>query len=182
MVPTNVRELRHRLAELVARYGVPGVSVSVLADGEVTDAAAGVVNVRTGVDVRTDISLHDPVDHEGVDRDSGHALVDEGLVDLDEPVSRYLPGFHTADRGLSATITIRHLLTHTGGFEGDIWAPTTCDPDALELFVSEHVARAPQYLSSRDACSLLQCWHGCARAPGRGRAQDGRTPTRSAGT
>ena len=35
---------------------------------------------------------------------------------------------------------MRHLLTHTGGFEGDIWAPT--DDDTLEQFVAEHVAAA----------------------------------------
>ena len=39
---------------------------------------------------------------------------------------------------------MRHLLTHTGGFEGDLWAATTCGPDALQRFVTDLVAAAPQ--------------------------------------
>lgn len=39
-------------------------------------------------------------------------LVDRGLVRVDDPVSKYLPGF---DTGAKREITIRHLLTHTAG-------------------------------------------------------------------
>lgn len=38
-------------------------------------------------------------------------LVDEGLLDLDAPVRRYLPGFRVADEGASARMTVRHLLS-----------------------------------------------------------------------
>src|SRR5918997_7085077 len=40
-------------------------------------------------------------------------LVEEGKVKLDEPVCTYLPGFATADRRLSDTITVRQLLNQT---------------------------------------------------------------------
>jgi CubicO group peptidase (beta-lactamase class C family) len=39
-------------------------------------------------------------------------LVDEGLVDLSETVSRYLPDFR---EDVGAKVTIRHLLTHSSG-------------------------------------------------------------------
>ncbi|HUB62334.1 MAG TPA: serine hydrolase [Puia sp.] len=39
-------------------------------------------------------------------------LADRGLIRVDDPVSRYLPGF---DTGAKRQITIRHLLTHTAG-------------------------------------------------------------------
>ena len=147
MVTSNVLHLRRRLAELVARYEVPGASVSVLANGEVTDAAVGVVNVRTGVEAQPDSPFMIQSITKVWTATLVMQLVDAGLVVLDEPITRYLPGFRTADPTLSATITVRHLLTHTGGFEGDIWASTTCDEDALKLFVDEHVACAPQYLT-----------------------------------
>ncbi|MGH9172153.1 MAG: hypothetical protein ACRD0Z_14990 [Acidimicrobiales bacterium] len=35
-------------------------------------------------------------------------------------------------------------MTHTGGFEGDIWAETSAGDDALERFVEDLVACAPQ--------------------------------------
>jgi serine-type D-Ala-D-Ala carboxypeptidase len=39
-------------------------------------------------------------------------LVDRGLVHIDDPVSKYLKAFASGDK---ASITIRHLLTHTAG-------------------------------------------------------------------
>ncbi|HEV9038001.1 MAG TPA: serine hydrolase [Puia sp.] len=45
-------------------------------------------------------------------------LADRGLIHIDDPISRYLPGFDTGEK---KKITIRHLLTHTAGL--DEWYP-----------------------------------------------------------
>ncbi len=42
-------------------------------------------------------------------------LVEEGKVELDAPVQRYLPWFRVADEAASAAITVRHLLNQTSG-------------------------------------------------------------------
>lgn len=49
------------------------------------------------------------------------AMVDAGLIGLDNPVTDYLPYFtpRLAD-GSTPVITIRHLLTHTAGLGGEI--------------------------------------------------------------
>ena len=44
--------------------------------------------------------------------------VDQGLVGLDDPVSKFLPTFHDAE--VAKPVTIRHLYTHTAGFK-DYW-------------------------------------------------------------
>jgi len=55
------------------------------------------------------------------------ALVDAGLLELDAPVSQYLPYFRPKlANGEEAVITIRHLLTHTSGL-GREYAPTEND-------------------------------------------------------
>ena len=41
-------------------------------------------------------------------------LEEQGLLDLDRTVASYLPEFNAPDK---ATITLRHLITHTGGLE-----------------------------------------------------------------
>jgi CubicO group peptidase (beta-lactamase class C family) len=41
-------------------------------------------------------------------------LTEEGLVDLEDYVSKYIHGF---DKGLSSRIRIKHLLAHTAGFD-----------------------------------------------------------------
>ena len=42
-------------------------------------------------------------------------LVEQGKVELDAPVQRYLPWFRVADATASAQITVRHLLNQTSG-------------------------------------------------------------------
>jgi CubicO group peptidase (beta-lactamase class C family) len=42
-------------------------------------------------------------------------LVEQGKIELDAPVQRYLPWFRVADASASAQITMRHLLNHTSG-------------------------------------------------------------------
>jgi CubicO group peptidase (beta-lactamase class C family) len=146
MAGRDLLDLPHRLAELIGKHDVPGASVSVLVDGDVVDAAVGVVNIRTGVEVGPDSPFMIQSITKVWTATLVMQLVDEGLVGLDEPVRRQLPGFRTADERESASITVRQLLTHTGGFEGDIWAATTCGEDALQRFVEDLVSRAPQHI------------------------------------
>lgn len=42
-------------------------------------------------------------------------LVESGTLDLDAPVSAYLPWFHFSQPGMEDQITLRHLLSHTSG-------------------------------------------------------------------
>ena len=82
MAPTQL-QLRERLADLVSEHGVPGASVSVLVDGEITDAEAGVVNVRTGVEVGRDSPFMIQSTTKVWTATLVMQLVDEGLVELD---------------------------------------------------------------------------------------------------
>ncbi len=43
-------------------------------------------------------------------------LVEQGKVELDAPVQRYLPWFRVADPEVSSQMTVRHLLNQTSGF------------------------------------------------------------------
>lgn len=42
-------------------------------------------------------------------------LVEQGKVELDVPVQRYIPWFRLTDPDASARLSLRHLLTHTSG-------------------------------------------------------------------
>jgi CubicO group peptidase (beta-lactamase class C family) len=68
-------------------------------------------------------------------------LVERGVLDLDTPVVRYVPGLALSDPALGARVTLRHLLSHTSGLGvgGKDWGPP--DRDALARFVHEQLAR-----------------------------------------
>ena len=52
------------------------------------------------------------------------ALIDHGLLSLDDPVTRWLPGFKpSAPDGSTPVITVRQLLTHTAGLTYPFWEP-----------------------------------------------------------
>ena len=143
----NLDDLRGRLAEqlpeLIARYGVPGAAVGVLAGGEVVDVAAGVLNKATGVAATADSVFQIGSITKVWTATLVMQLVDEGRVDLEAPVRRYVPGFRLASESAAAAITVRQLLNHTAGFEGDIFTDTGTGDDCVAKFV-EVLADVPQ--------------------------------------
>lgn len=126
-------------------HDIPGASIVVAVADEVIEVVYGVVNTRTRVPVTPDAVFQIQSVTKVFTATLVMQLVDEGLVDLDDPVRYHLPEFRTADVAASEQITVRHLLTHSGGFEGDLWQPTTSDDDALNRFVRDLVTNAVQY-------------------------------------
>ena len=128
--------LDRRLPELLAEHGVVGAQVAVLADGEIHDAAAGVLSTATNAPVTagsifqigsiTKVWTATLIMH----------LVHEGLLDLDRPVRDVLPDFRLAEEQAAQVVTPRQLLCHTGGFEGDQWFDTGTGDDCVAKFVA----------------------------------------------
>jgi CubicO group peptidase (beta-lactamase class C family) len=58
-------------------------------------------------------------------------LVDSWRVDLDAPVTRYLPGFRLSSPEATEALRVRHLLTHHTGFWGDDFTDFGNGDDAL---------------------------------------------------
>lgn len=131
--------------ELVAKYDVPGAQVAVLANGEIRDEAAGVLSLRTQVEATTDSVFKIGSITKIWTATLIQQLVDDGVLDLDRPVRGSLPGFRLSDPAATASLTARHLLTHTGGIDGNHFTDTGRNDDAIEKFVAI-LAEADQLL------------------------------------
>jgi CubicO group peptidase (beta-lactamase class C family) len=143
----HVRPLPDDLARFVrkelARTKTPGVSVGVLAGGRAYASGFGTTNV----------SAPAPVDHETLFQigSTGKTftttaimrLVERGELDLDAPVRRYVKDLALRDPDVTKRVTLRHLLTHTGGWAGDLFMDTGRGDDALALVVKA-MRKAPQ--------------------------------------
>jgi CubicO group peptidase (beta-lactamase class C family) len=127
---------QERLALLADKHGVPGANLAILADGEVTEAAYGVLNIRTGVEATTDSLFQIGSISKVWTATLIMQLVDEGRLDLDAPVVTYLPDFKVADADVTATVTTRHLLAHTSGIDGDHFLDTGRGDDCVEAYVA----------------------------------------------
>ncbi|KJK42072.1 hypothetical protein UK23_38955 [Lentzea aerocolonigenes] len=137
-VETPAEWITRRLPELLEEHGVVGAQVAVLADGEIVDVAAGVLNVETGAPVTTDSLFQIGSITKIWTATLVMQLVHEGLLDLDRPVRDVLPEFELADEQAAQVVTPRHLLTHTAGFEGDKFAEIDSgDPDTIDTYVAQ---------------------------------------------
>lgn len=113
--------LQTLLDETRVRHGVVGASLAVMHDGKVEAAASGLLNVDTGAQVRTESPFQIGSISKLFTATLALQLVDEGRLDLDAPLRRYLPDFTLANESAAARITMRQLLSHTSGMEGDFF-------------------------------------------------------------
>ncbi len=127
--------IAENLPTLLERYDVPAAAVGVLADGEVVDHAAGLLSMSTEVEATTDSVFQIGSITKLWTSSLVLQLVDEGRVDLDATVRTYLPEFEIGDKEAASGITVRQLLTHTSGFEGDIFTDTGVGDDCVEKFL-----------------------------------------------
>jgi len=139
---------QQRLAELAEKHRVPGAALGILrhrpdGEGEVVEAAYGLLNKETGVDVTTDTVFQIGSMTKVWTATIVMQLVDEGKLDLDAPIVDVLPEFRLADAEVAKTVTMRHLLAHTSGIDGDIFRETGRGDDCLEKYV-ESLADAAQ--------------------------------------
>jgi CubicO group peptidase (beta-lactamase class C family) len=136
---SSVREvsgwIADQLPKLIEKYDVPGAAVAVLSDGEVVEHAAGVLGTATGVEATTDSVFQIGSITKLWTSSLVMQLVDDGEVDLDTPVRSYLPEFRIADEDAASRVTVRQLLTHTSGFEGDIFTDTGLGDDCVEKYL-----------------------------------------------
>lgn len=110
-----VGEMEAVLVDWQTRGGMPAVSMSIRLPGE------DVINIASGV---TDLTTETPVTEESFFRIGSVTkpmtaalvlqLVEEGLIELDEPVQTYVPGWLDGYQ-YASEITIRQLLNHTNG-------------------------------------------------------------------
>jgi CubicO group peptidase (beta-lactamase class C family) len=135
-MPHTDADLLQALEPLRDKHGVPGASVAVLADGVVTAAASGVLNVATGIDATTDSLFQIGSITKVWTTTLAMQLVDDGALELDAPVRAYLPQFRVADAAVSEKVTVRHLMTHSSGIDGDHFVDTGRGDDALDKYVA----------------------------------------------
>jgi CubicO group peptidase (beta-lactamase class C family) len=130
-------DLEERLGDLIARHEVPGASIAVLADGRVSTAAAGVLNLGTGVEATEDSLFQIGSITKLYTATLVMQLVEEGRVDLDAPVVTYLPELRLGDPEVTAAVTLRHLLTHTSGIAGDHFPDLGGGDDVVARYVAD---------------------------------------------
>jgi len=115
------------------QFQVPGLAVAIVKDGQVVLAkgygvkrlgATGPVDAQTRFGIASNTKAFTAL--------ALGLLVEEGKLEWDSPVVKYLPAFQMYDPWVTREITVRDLLVHRSGLglgAGDLlwWPPTTYD-------------------------------------------------------
>lgn len=138
----NDHELARELASAMAAASVPGAAIGVLSNGKARLAAAGVLDIESGLEATPQSVFQTGSIVKVMTAILILQLRDDGRLRLDDPIGTYLPALRG---GPLADIRIRHLLTHTGGLLGDFFEPTTEDDDCVARFVELCADLTPLY-------------------------------------
>ena len=121
----------------------PGVAVGLLHEGEEHVAGFGVTSTENPLEVTPDTLFQIGSITKTFTGTAAMRLVERGELDLDAPVRTYLPELKLSDEDVAARVTMRHLLTHTGGWIGDYFDDFGSGDDALAR-MCESLATLPQ--------------------------------------
>jgi CubicO group peptidase (beta-lactamase class C family) len=159
MPPGQTMRLERIAADRMAAAGIPGMSVAVsLGDADAWVASFGFADVENALPVRPESVFRFASLSKPLTSLTAMSLAEQGRLDLDAPVQRYLPSFPEKQW----PVTTRMLLANQGGirhYEGDEFASTRHYggvAEALQIFSGEPLRYEPgtRYLYSTYGFNL----------------------------
>ncbi len=139
-IPSAPEELFNALCERIpdamAKHKVPGVALGITCDGGEFMRGLGVTSVAHPLPVTERTLFQIGSITKTFTATAAMRLVEAGKIALEAPIRTYLRDFKMRDAEVTARLTMRHLLTHTGGWQGDYFPDTGSGDDALAKYVS----------------------------------------------
>ena len=159
LLPGRVQSVESAIASAMAAQKIPGLSVSVVTGGELRwSSGYGQADVENEVPATADTVYRLASVSKPITAVAAMQLVEQGKLDLDAPVQKYVPSFPAKPW----PVTTRQLLGHLSGIrhyaEGEMentrhYATLT---EALDLFQNDPLVQEPgtKYLYSTYAYTL----------------------------
>ena len=149
-IAIDVTQWQSLLDDLAKKHRVPGASLAVLADGEITTAVTGVTHLETQAPVGVNTLFQIGSTTKAYTATLVMQLVDEGLLELDQPAAEVIRGLRFGTDEEGRKVNVRQLLAHTSGLLGDDFGnfPESDDwgrgEDAIERYVTEACPALPR--------------------------------------
>lgn len=116
------KELDEVVEKYINTYRIPGIEVAV-AKGDQIIYSKGFGTTPEGTEVTADTPMYIGSVSKSFTALAILQLVENDKIDLDSPVTDYLPWFKVKGYDASRPITIRHLLTQTSGLSEETYFP-----------------------------------------------------------
>ena len=142
----RLREIDRTIETAIAEHKLPGGVFHLERGNSVYEKVYGNRALVPAVETMTDDTIFDAASLTKVvaTTPSIWLLIERGKIEIDAPVSRYIPEFRG---GWRDEITIRHLLTHTSGLRPDLdLTPSWTGYDtAIRMAIAEEPRQRPGY-------------------------------------
>ncbi len=125
------------------RLHVPGVAIGIYHQGKEWTAGFGATSTEHPLPVTPDTLFQTGSISKTYTGTLLMMLAEQGKIDLDAPVRKYIKDFKLSNESVAKKVTIRHLLTHTGGWVGDYFNDFGPGEDALAKMIKD-IAKLPQ--------------------------------------
>jgi CubicO group peptidase (beta-lactamase class C family) len=140
---------RELVRDEMERLGVPGAAIAIVHGGAEEILGFGETSAENPLPVDGETLFQIGSITKTYTATAAMRLVERGRLSLDEPVRAYLPDLRLADEQVARAVTMRHLLSHTGGWAGDYFASFGAGDDALAEMVA-HLDQLEQLTSLGD--------------------------------
>lgn len=144
------RALRAQTESAMKRFHVPGVAIGIQLGDEEMTTGLGVTSIENPLPVTADTLFQIGSTTKTFTATLAMHLVEKGArgaatppLQLETPVRAYLQDFKLRDESVAARVTLRHLLTHHGGWLGDFFEDTGDGDNAVARYLS-HMVDLPQ--------------------------------------
>src|SRR6266545_3408158 len=137
------KKVAQKIVSEMKRLQVPGVAIGIWHAGKEYSEGFGVTNVEHPLPVTPDTLFQTGSISKTFTGTLMMQLVEQGKVDLDTPVQKYIKDFKLRDKDAAKKVTIRQLLTHMGGWVGDYFNDFGNGEDALAKMVKD-IVKLPQ--------------------------------------
>lgn len=152
----DIRPLPGTLVEFaqaeLARLQTPGAAVGVLHDGAIYAAGVGITNVEHPLPVTPETLFQVGSTSKTFTATTVMQLVEDGRLELANPVRAYLPWFALQSEEDAARLTVFDLITHHAGYAGDYFKDTGRGADAIGAIVRK-MANSPQLVPAGSTFS-----------------------------
>jgi len=140
---TKFRKVAQKIISEMKRLQVPGVAIGIWHNGQGFADGFGVTSLEHPLPVTANTLFQTGSISKTFTGTMLMQLAEQGKVDLDAPVKKYIKDFKLHDKNVTKKVTVRNLLTHMGGWVGDYFNDFGNGDDALEKMVRD-ISKLPQ--------------------------------------
>lgn len=143
-----ISQNREKLRQIISKESVPAISIAVIKNGKtVWKEGFGVSNIETNSPATADTKFGIGSISKSLTMVLAMRLAEEGLLDLDAPIEKYLPDFPHKNQGVAIRVIGSHLSGYADDFDNDNFYNTKryeTTEQILQEFYREKLAAKPR--------------------------------------